>query len=72
MLDLVLAGGVVVAIAGVFQAAARRKSHRATPESLLREGHGGLRRVRRRGVPARSSGGAEWRSPERERPVGFA
>jgi hypothetical protein len=71
MLDLVLAGGVVVAIAGVFQAAARRKSYRATPESLLREGMAGFDGADAEAFRAefRRSGVA---LPERDRPVGFA
>ena len=42
MLDLVFAGGVLVAIAGVFQAATRRDRRRATAVSLLREGMSGF------------------------------
>jgi hypothetical protein len=42
MLDLMLTGGVVVALAGVVQAAARRKRESATAVSLLREGMAGF------------------------------
>jgi hypothetical protein len=42
MLDFMLAGGFVVVIAGVLQAASRRKSRYASNESLLREGMAGF------------------------------
>jgi hypothetical protein len=70
MLDLVLFGGVVVAFAGVVQAAARRQSRGASPVALLREGMTGFEgsdaeafraEFRRSGVTL----------PERSRPTGF-
>ena len=70
MLDFVLAGGFVVAIAGVLQAASRRQSQHASTESLLREGMAGFEgsdaeafraEFRRSGVDL----------PERQRPAGF-
>jgi hypothetical protein len=42
MLNLMLAGGFLVALAGVLQVASRRKSASASPVALLREGMAGL------------------------------
>jgi hypothetical protein len=42
MLDLMLFGGVVVALAGVLQVASRRQSRGGSSVSLLREGMVGL------------------------------
>lgn len=71
MLDLMLAGGFVVAIAGVLQAASRRQHRRASPESLLREGMEGF------AGPDAEALRAEFRRsgialPERHRPIGFS
>jgi hypothetical protein len=70
MLDLVFAGGLVVAIAGVFQAAARRQRRHASAASLLREGMTGFDGADAEAFRAefRRSGVA---LPERERPTGF-
>jgi hypothetical protein len=70
MLDLMLAGGVVVAIAGVLQAARRRQSRCASPVALLREGMVGFE------GPDAEAFRAEFRRsgvalPERQRPAGF-
>ena len=70
MLDFVLAGGFVVAIAGVLQAASRRQSRHASTESLLREGMAGFE------GPDAEAFRAEFRRsgvalPERQRPTGF-
>ena len=70
MLDLMLAGGFVVALAGVLQAAARRKSGSASAVSLLREGMEGFE------GPDAEAFRAEFRRsgvvlPERQRPAGF-
>jgi hypothetical protein len=43
MLDLMLFGGVVVALAGVVQVASRRQSRWASSVSLLREGIAGMK-----------------------------
>jgi len=71
MLDLVLAGGFVVAIAGVLQAASRRQSQCASAESLLREGMVGFE-----GADAEAFRAEFRRSgvdlPERRRPIGFS
>jgi hypothetical protein len=71
MLDLVFAGGLVVAIAGVFQAAARRRHRHASAASLLREGMSGFEGADAEALRAefRRSGVA---LPERDRPTGFA
>jgi hypothetical protein len=42
MLDLMVFGGVAVALAGVVQVAARRQRRLASPIALLREGMDGL------------------------------
>jgi hypothetical protein len=70
MLDLMLAGGVVVALAGVLQVTARRQSRCASPVALLREGMVGFEGPDAEAVRAefRLSGVA---LPERQRPVGF-
>jgi len=70
MLDFVLAGGFVVAIAGVLQAVSRRQSRDASTESLLREGMAGFE------GPDAEAFRAEFRRsgvalPERQRPAGF-
>ena len=70
MLDLMLAGGFVVALAGVLQATSRRQSQRASPESLLREGMAGFE------GPDAEAFRAEFRRsgvilPERRLPAGF-
>ena len=71
MLGLVFAGGVVVAIAGVFQAATRRTAREAAPASLLRAGLAGF------DGPDAEAFRAEFRRsgvalPERDRWAGFA
>lgn len=70
MLDLMLAGGFVVALAGVLQAASRRQRQCASAESLLREGMAGFEGPDAEAVRAefRRSGIA---LPERHRPIGF-
>ena len=70
MLDFMLAGGFVVAIAGVLQAASRRNSRCASAASLLREGMAGFEGPDAEAVRAefRRSGVA---LPERQRPAGF-
>ena len=70
MLDLMLAGGFVVAIVGVLQAASRRQSRGASAESLLREGMVGFDGSDAEAFRAefRRSGVA---LPERQRPIGF-
>ena len=70
MLDLMLAGGVVVALAGVFQVASRRQGGSASSVSLLREGLAGLEGPDAEALRAefRRSGVA---LPERCRPAGF-
>ena len=70
MLDLMLAGGFVVALAGVLQAASRRKSGSASGVSLLREGMVGFEGADAEAIRAefRRSGIA---LPERRRPAGF-
>ena len=70
MLDLIVAGGVVVAVAGVLQIAARRESRCASPVGLLREGMVGLEGADAEAVRAefRRSG---VNLPERQVPVGF-
>ena len=70
MLDLMLAGGFVVALAGVLQAAARRKSGSVSAVSLLREGMEGFE-----GADAEALRAEFRRSgvvlPNRQRPAGF-
>ena len=70
MLDLMLTGGLVVAIAGVLQAASRRQTRKASLVSLLREGMDGLE------GPDAEALRAEFRRsgvslPCRSLPVGF-
>ncbi|HEY7138509.1 MAG TPA: hypothetical protein VIE44_00240 [Methylomirabilota bacterium] len=71
MHHFVVVGGLLVAVAGVLQAASRRESRRAPVESLLREGMAGFEGPDAEAVRAefRLSGIA---LPERQRPVGFA
>ena len=57
MLNLMLATGLGVAIAGVFQTAARRQRRHASTVALLQEGMAGSRATMPR-RSARSSGGA--------------
>ncbi|HEX2502219.1 MAG TPA: hypothetical protein VHO73_12255 [Methylomirabilota bacterium] len=70
MLDLMLTGGVVVALAGVVQAAARWKRDSASAVALLREGMAGLEGSDAEAVRAefRQSGVI---LPEPHRPAGF-
>jgi hypothetical protein len=70
MLDLMLAGGLVVALAGVLQASSRRSRGVASGASLLREGMAGFEGADAEAVRAefRRSGIA---LPERQRPAGF-
>jgi hypothetical protein len=70
MLDLIVAGGFVVAIAGVFQVASRRARGSASPVSLLREGMAGFEGADAEALRAefRRSGVA---LPERCHPAGF-
>jgi len=70
MLDLMLAGGLVVALAGVLQTAARRSRRRASAVTLLQEGMAGFE-----GADAEALRAEFRRSgvvlPERRRPAGF-
>ena len=70
MLDLMLAGGFVVALAGVLQVASRRQRRGASAQSLLREGMVGFEGADAEAFRAefRRSGVA---LPERRRPIGF-
>jgi hypothetical protein len=70
MHHFVVVGGIVLAIAGVIQAASRWESRGAPDESLLREGMTGFEGPDAEAVRAefRLSGIA---LPERKRPVGF-
>lgn len=70
MLDLMFYGGVVVALAGVVQVAARRQGRFASPASLLREGMMGLEGADAEALRAefRRSGVA---LPERRHVTGF-
>lgn len=70
MLDLLLAGGFVIALAGVLQVASRRKRESASAVSLLREGLVGFE------GPEAEAFRAEFRRsgivlPERSCPAGF-
>ena len=70
MLDLMLVGGLVVALAGVLQITTRRQSRSASATALLREGMGGFE------GPDAEAIRAEFRRsgvlmPERRRPAGF-
>lgn len=70
MLDVVLAVGVVVALAGVLQVSARRGNRAASPVTLLREGMRGFE-----GADAEAFRAEFRRSgvvlPEHSRPAGF-
>lgn len=70
MLNLMLATGLGVAIAGVFQTAARRKRRRASAVALLQEGMAGFEGADAEAVRAefRRSGVV---LPERRGPIGF-
>jgi hypothetical protein len=70
MLDLMLAGGLLVALAGVLQAASRRRTHTASGAALLREGLMGFEGADAEAIRAefRRSGVS---LPERHRPAGF-
>jgi hypothetical protein len=70
MLDLMVVGGVVVALAGVVQVASRRQSRFASPAALLREGMTGFEGSDAEAFRAefRRSGVA---LPERSRVIGF-
>jgi hypothetical protein len=70
VLDVVLAGGLVLAVVGVLQIRARRDRRSASAVSLLREG------MQRFEGPDAETVRAEFRRsgvalPERRRPVGF-
>jgi len=71
MLDLMLAGGLVVALAGVLKTAARRQRRRGSAVTLLQEGMAGFE-----GADAEAFRAEFRRSgvvlPERCRPAGFA
>jgi hypothetical protein len=71
MLDLMLAGGVVVVLAGVLQTAARWQRRCASAVTLLQEGMEGFEGADAEAFRAefRRSGVA---LPERRRPIGFA
>jgi hypothetical protein len=71
MLDLMLTGGVLVALAGVFQSIARRERRGATSVRLLQEGMSGFEGADAEAVRAefRGSGVA---LPGRSHPAGFA
>ena len=70
MLDLMLAGGFVVALAGVLQTAVRRLGRRASAVTLLQEGMAGFE-----GADAEAFRAEFRRSgvvlPERRHPAGF-
>jgi hypothetical protein len=71
MLDVILAGGLVVALAGVLQITARREGRSASAVALLREGLEGL------DGPDAEAYRSEFRRsgivlPERQHPAGFA
>jgi hypothetical protein len=70
MLDLMLAGGLVVVVAGVLQTAARRQRRCASGVALLQEGMVGFEGADAEAFRAefRRSGVA---LPERRRPAGF-
>ena len=70
MLDVILAGGLVVALAGVLQITARREARSASAVALLREGLEGF------DGPDAEAYRAEFRRsgivlPERQHPAGF-
>jgi hypothetical protein len=71
MLDLMLTGGIVVALAGVLQTVARRERRGAPSLRLLQEGMGGFEGADAEAIRAefRGSGVA---LPERRHPAGFA
>lgn len=70
MLDLIFAGGFVVAVAGALQTLSRRQSESAPAVSLLRQGLAGFEGADAQAVRAefQRSGIA---LPERHRPAGF-
>jgi hypothetical protein len=70
MLDLMVFGGVVVALAGVVQVASRRQGRFASPTALLREGMRGFEGSDAEAIRAefRRSGVA---LPERHHTPGF-
>ena len=70
MLDLMVLGGVVVAVAGVVQVTTRRQRRVTSPEALLREGMEGFEGSDAEAVRAefRRSGVA---LPERRQMTGF-
>jgi hypothetical protein len=70
MLDLVLVGGIVVALAGVLQSTTWRRRRGASPVSLLQEGMGGFEGADAEAVRAefRRSGVA---LPPHRPPAGF-
>jgi hypothetical protein len=71
MLELMLTGGILVAVAGVLQTARRWERRRASPVRMLQEGMGGLEGADAEALRAefRRSGVA---LPERKHPIGFA
>lgn len=71
MLDLMLTGGIVVALAGVVQSVARRERRGASSVRLLQEGMSSFEGADAEAVRAefRGSGVA---LPERSHPGGFA
>jgi hypothetical protein len=71
MLDLMLTGGIVVAVAGALQRVAGRERRGASSVRLLQEGMGGFEGADAEAVRAefRGSGVA---LPERSHPSGFA
>lgn len=70
MLDVMVVGGIVVALAGVLQTTARRQRRGASPVALLQEGMGGFEGADAEAVRAefRRSGVA---LPGRRLPAGF-
>jgi len=70
MVDLMVLGGVVVAVAGVMQVTARRQRRTASPIALLREGVEGLEGADAEALRAefRRSGVS---LPKRRHPIGF-
>lgn len=70
MLDLMVVGGIVVALAGVLQTTARRRRQHDSPVALLREGMGEFEGADAEAFRAefRRSGVA---LPSRRLPVGF-
>ncbi len=71
MLDLMLTGGILVAVAGVLQTVSRRERRRASSVRLLQEGMDGFEGADAEAVRAefRRSGVV---LPERRHPMGFA